>query len=204
MQQLLKPAERAQKAADKPSEQHAEQDQDTGDVIRKPEFRRADDRLKCADRGTRPPRRDRNSSSGRARRPPCRRPDIICPAKNSAGGYWSAEPLLPVSSRESGLKPEYFSYPIPTHSIHRRIAFDNTVSASPLHRPNPIIAMPTASRKSWAAVSVLQHCLCPFSKLLTPVYRTGDKICVKAIPHNLNKSDFASKFLRTDEAQFLR
>ena len=50
MQQLLKPAERAQKAADKPSEQHAEQDQDTGDVIRKPELRRADDRLKGADR----------------------------------------------------------------------------------------------------------------------------------------------------------
>ena len=50
MQQLLKPAERTQKTADEPSEQDAEQDQDTGDVIRKPELRRADDRLKCADR----------------------------------------------------------------------------------------------------------------------------------------------------------
>ena len=50
MQQLLKPAERTQKTADEPSEQDAEQDQDTGDVIRKPELRRADDCLKGADR----------------------------------------------------------------------------------------------------------------------------------------------------------
>ena len=144
--------------------------------------------------GTRPPRRDRNSSSGRARRPPCRRPDIICPAKNSAGGYWSAEPLLPVSSRESGLKTESFSYPIPTHSIHRRIAFDNTVSASPLHRPNPIIAMPTASRKSWAAVLCFSIVM-PLSKLLTPVYRTGDKICVKVLK---KQKFFATDFVNTN------
>ena len=50
MQQLLQPAERAQKAADEPPEQHAEQDQNAGDIIRKAEFGRADHRLKRPDR----------------------------------------------------------------------------------------------------------------------------------------------------------
>lgn len=49
VQQLLKPAERAEKAADEPSEQHAQQDQQAGDVIAEAEAGRADDCLKRAD-----------------------------------------------------------------------------------------------------------------------------------------------------------
>ena len=49
MQQLLKPAERAEEAADEAAQQHAKQDEDAGDVIGKLEFGRADDSLKRAD-----------------------------------------------------------------------------------------------------------------------------------------------------------
>lgn len=49
VQQLLKPAERAEKAADEPSEQYAQQDQQAGDVIAEAEAGRADDCLKRAD-----------------------------------------------------------------------------------------------------------------------------------------------------------
>ena len=52
MQQLLKPAERAEEAADEAAQQHAKKDEDAGDVIGKLEFGRADDSLKRAD-GTR-------------------------------------------------------------------------------------------------------------------------------------------------------
>ena len=50
MKQLLQPAERAQKAAYKASQQHAEQNERTGNVVRKVELGRAHHRLKCADR----------------------------------------------------------------------------------------------------------------------------------------------------------
>ena len=50
MQKLLKPAERAQKAADEPSQQHSEEDEDAGDVVGKAEFGRAYHRLKCPHR----------------------------------------------------------------------------------------------------------------------------------------------------------
>ena len=49
MQQLLKPPEGAEEPADKAPQQHADQNQDAGDIVRKFEFRRADDRLKRAD-----------------------------------------------------------------------------------------------------------------------------------------------------------
>ena len=52
MQKFLKPAERAEEAADEAAQQHAKQDEDAGDVIGKAEFGRADDSLKRAD-GTR-------------------------------------------------------------------------------------------------------------------------------------------------------
>ena len=48
MQQLLKPAERAEEAADEAAQQHAKQDEDAGDVIGKLKFGRADDSLKRA------------------------------------------------------------------------------------------------------------------------------------------------------------
>ena len=38
MQKILQPAERAEKAADKPPQQHPQQNQDAGNVIGKPEF----------------------------------------------------------------------------------------------------------------------------------------------------------------------
>ena len=50
MQKLLKPAERAQKAADEPSQQHPEENQDAGDVVGKAEFGRAYHRLKRSHR----------------------------------------------------------------------------------------------------------------------------------------------------------
>ena len=54
MQQLLKPSERTQKAADKAAEQHTEQNEKSRDVVGKAEFRRSHHCLKRADRtGTR-------------------------------------------------------------------------------------------------------------------------------------------------------
>lgn len=50
VQQLLKPAERAQEAADEAAEQHAEEDQEAGDVVGEAEARRADHSLKGTDR----------------------------------------------------------------------------------------------------------------------------------------------------------
>ena len=50
MQKLLKPAERAQKAADEPSQQHPEEDEDAGDVVGKAELGRAHHRLECSHR----------------------------------------------------------------------------------------------------------------------------------------------------------
>ena len=49
MQQLLKPAKGTQKAADKASQQNAQQNQNSCDIIGKAEFRRADHRLKGPD-----------------------------------------------------------------------------------------------------------------------------------------------------------
>ena len=54
MQKLLKPAERAEKAADEPSQQHPEKDEDAGDVVGEAEFGRTHHRLECSHRaGTR-------------------------------------------------------------------------------------------------------------------------------------------------------
>ena len=50
MQKLLKPAERAQKAADEPPQQHPEENQDAGDVVGKAEFGGAYHRLKRSHR----------------------------------------------------------------------------------------------------------------------------------------------------------
>ena len=50
MQQLLKPAERAQEAADEAAEQYAEEDQKAGDVVGEAEARRTDHGLEGTDR----------------------------------------------------------------------------------------------------------------------------------------------------------
>lgn len=50
VQQLLEPAERAQKAADEAAEQYAEEDQEAGDVVGEAEARRADHGLEGTDR----------------------------------------------------------------------------------------------------------------------------------------------------------
>ena len=50
MQKLLKPPERAEKAADKTPQQHPEKDEDAGDVVGKAEFGRAHHRLECSHR----------------------------------------------------------------------------------------------------------------------------------------------------------
>ena len=49
VEQLLKPSEGAQESADKASQQYADQDEKSGDIIGKPEFRRAHHRLKRSD-----------------------------------------------------------------------------------------------------------------------------------------------------------
>ena len=50
MQKFLKPAERAEEAADEPPQQHPEEDENAGDVVGKAEFGRAHHRLECSHR----------------------------------------------------------------------------------------------------------------------------------------------------------
>ena len=68
--------------------------------------------------------------------------------RKQADGNWSAAWRMPVSIPGTG--PAVFCYPMPTHSIHSRIAFENTVSASPRHIPKRIISTAAASNSSCA------------------------------------------------------
>lgn len=138
--------------------------------------------------GRPPPRPGRSSSSAPVHRLffPC--PDTEHPWQNSAGGCSSAALRLPVSSPENGPEKNFFSYPMPTHSIHNRIAFAITVFASPRQMPKPIIKTAANSSTDWAIAFCLSLAVAPFC-LMRLVYTCRYKISAKKkLTQTLSKS----------------
>ena len=85
------------------------------------------------------PRPDKSSSSVQGHRPLSDFHERSFLERNSGRkDWWPA--LLP-----AGSSSDVCSYPMPTHSMHRLIPLERTVSPSPRHRPIKIISRATAN-----------------------------------------------------------
>ena len=138
--------------------------------------------------GRPPPHPGRSNSSAPAHILFCPCPDTEHPWQNSAGECSSAALRLLETSPGNGPEKNRFSYPMPTHSIHNRIAFANTVSASPRQMPKPIIKTAANSSADWAIAFCLSFAVTPFF-LMRTVYTHRYKISAKKkLAQTLSKS----------------
>ena len=110
---------------------------------------------------------DRNSNLTPAHRHIFLFPDLENHSKNLEDECWLEALLLPESNLEivqesaHSFGYAFFSYPIPTHSIHNRIAFEKTVCASLRQMPKTSIAIPMSRRNTCTAAFFNTICFPP-------------------------------------------